>query len=293
MNKKAYFQLLLSLLIFSSLGIIRKNIMMDSTQIIFMRSFIGMISVYLIIKLTGQKIETKNLKGNKKYILLSGMAMGMCWICLFESYKYLDVSLGVLLHYLAPVIIIALSPVIFKEKITISKLIGLLMAITGMVLVNGEPGSSINLKLGIIYGVSGAILYAAQIILSKLVKGVEGLTYMLFQMICAFCFVGVYLVLTQGFVLNIPSFKDLFLLIILGLFHTAIAFYLYYEALRELPAQTAALISYLDPVLALLLAYIILKEKLSYGQMIGATLIILGTMYGQLGDSLRGRKQEG
>lgn len=206
--------------------------------------------------------------------------MGASWIFLFESYRYLDVSLAILLHYTAPIMVILMSPLVLKEKLTKSKILGVILALFGMFLVNSNSGSS------------SAVFYALLLLLNKQIVALPGLVVILFQLLSATVVIFIYMIITKQVIFQIPTTKDLIFLIILGVFHTAIACYLHFESLQGLSAQTVALFGYLDPVLALVWANLILKEELLLIQVVGAVLILFGAIYGQVGDWMFNKKKE-
>lgn len=289
---KSYIQLVITLFIYSTLGIIRKNINMSSTHIIFLRALFGFLTLLIILLIKKEKIEYKKIKHYGVRIFLSGASMGASWIFLFESYRYLDVSLAILLHYTAPIMVILMSPLVLKEKLTKSKILGVILALFGMFLVNSNSGSSSNLKLGIICGILGAVFYALLLLLNKQIVALPGLVVILFQLLSATVVIFIYMIITKQVIFQIPTTKDLIFLIILGVFHTAIACYLHFESLQGLSAQTVALFGYLDPVLALVWANLILKEELLLIQVVGAVLILFGAIYGQVGDWVFNKKKE-
>lgn len=282
--KKSYIQLIISLIIYSTLGIVRKNIDMSSTHIIFFRALFGSITLLVIILFKKEKINFKRVKVEKNKIFLSGIFMAIGWIALFESYKYLDVSFAVLIHYMSPVFVILLSPIVLKEKLTKSKVIGVILALLGMLFVNGSMGENANLQLGIMYGLLGAAFYAFMILTNKKIIGISGLTVILFQLISATFVIFIYMLVTNQMNIKINTKMDLIYLILLGVVHTAVACYLNFEALQKLSAQTVALLGYLDPLFSIIWANLILGEVFTIGHLIGGLLILSGAIYGQIGD---------
>lgn len=282
----AYIKLILAMLIYGSLGIFRKLIDMDSTEIILLRTLIGFITLFIIKLIFNKNFNFIKIKKDLIKILLGGITMSITWILLFESYKYLDISIGVLIHYLSPVVVIMLSVILFKDPLTKNKLIGIICALLGMVLVNSNTGSSINFKLGLTYGLIAAILYGILIIINKGANNLNKLDYTMYQLFIAFLTTCIYMVYNNkgNIYIDIPNKVSLISLFIVGVIHTALACYLHFSSLEKLPVQTAALLSYVDPLSALFFSFIFLNEKLAYIQIIGALLIIIGALYGEVGN---------
>ena len=267
--------LLASMVIFSTIGLVRRYIALPSAAIALGRAWIGALFLILLLLFKRQTPNFRALRKNILPLLLSGIALGFNWIALFEAYNYTSVATATLCYYMAPILLILLSPLFFRERLTPRKLLCVLAALVGITFVSGvlESGlPNIGEAKGILFGLTGAALYATVVILNKKINGVPDLDRTLYQLIIAGITLIPYVILSQP--LPVPTGTDLALLAIAGIIHTGIAYVLYFGALPVLPAQTAALYSYLDPVLAILLSAVILQESITTGNMIGAMLIL-------------------
>lgn len=200
-NYSTYLMFVAGLVIFGSNGIVSSFIGLGSQEIVFWRTLLGMISLLLIFLVTGNKFTFRKYKKDLFYVALSGIAMGTCWLFLFEAYVRIGVGLSSLLYYCGPIIVMALSPILFKEKLTSAKLVGFVAVLAGIVLVNGnvfmEGGSFIGLACG---GVT-MFLYAALVISSKFVEHIDGMEKSFFQVLFSFLTVFIYLLVTS----NVPT----------------------------------------------------------------------------------------
>ena len=282
MKIKAQFKLIISMFIFGSIGLFVKAINMPSSIIVLMRAIIGSLFLALVVAIRKQPINRKSIVNNLPILALSGLIMGASWAFLFETYRCTTVSVATLLYYCAPIIVFLLSPIIFKEPLTWSKILGITSAIIGMVIVNGFGIEGNNPHLGLICGIVSALLYAALMILNKFVKNLSGLESTLAQLIVAAFVMTVYVLLRHEVKWSFSSGLEIFLLIVLGVLHTGIAYYLYFSSMQKLPGQTIAMLSYIDPVSALLFCAIFLNERLSLLQILGTLLILGGTAFSQL-----------
>lgn len=275
-------QFIISMLIFGSIGLFVKAINMPSWIIVLMRTIIGSLFLILVLVVRRQPINRKSILDNLPILALSGLVLGTSWAFLFESYRYTTVSNATLLYYCAPIIVFLFSSFIFKEPLTWSKIAGIAAAIIGMVIVNGFGIEGSDPYLGMIYGIASALLYATLMILNKFIKDLSGLESTLAQLIVAAFVMTAYVLFKQENKWLFGGGLEIFLLMVVGILHTGIACYLYFSSMQQLPGQAIAVLSYIDPVSALLFSAIFLGERLSVIQILGALLILGGTAFSQL-----------
>ncbi len=281
MDKKAFIKYLSALLLFGLNGIVTSRITLSSYEIVFLRTLIG--SILLIILFLGSKgkFHIEKYKKDTMFIVLSGIAMGTSWMFLYEAYQQIGVSLASLLYYCGPVIVMVLSPLIFKEKLTAPKIIGFMIVLAGIVLVNGNAIGDGGNTWGIICGAISAVMYFFMVTLNKQSKKITGMENSVIQLIVSFLIVAVFVGGKQGFVIEIPSNAWIWIWV-LGVVNTGIGCYLYFSPLAKLNVQTIAVCGYLEPLSAVVFAAILLNEKMTIVQVIGAMCIIGGAMMGEL-----------
>lgn len=277
MKSKLYF--IVSMLIFGSIGLIVRGIPLSSAQIALIRGVVG--SIFLII--TGlfmkKKPSFKKIKRNITYLLLSSAALGFNWILLFEAYRNTTITDATLSYYLAPVIVVFLSPFVLKERLTFKKVLCILAAMIGMLLVvgmGGDDGLYNKEVIGICFGLGAALLYALVIIFNKLIKDMNGLETTIIQLAFATLILIPY-VMSQGAIpLSVLNNDAIIRLILVGLLNTGVAYLLYFSSVQKLESQTVAILSYIDPVSALLMSALFMGEKISGMQLLGGMLILGG-----------------
>ncbi len=277
----AYFKYILSLLIFGSNGIVASYILLSSTEIVLSRTLIGSLFLLAIFILRREKPRFEEIKRQWFYLLGSGVSMGLSWMFLFEAYRLIGVSAATLAYYCGPVLVMAAAPFLFQERITKSKVAGIVAVAFGMVLVNRSAFLIDGVSWGLMAGIMSAVLYATMILSNKKVKRLTGLEITLVQLTTAFMVVLLYTLQTQQ---GMPSFSGVNILpiLFLGVVNTGVGCYLYFSSIHELPAQSVAICSYVDPLSALIFSAIILGERLSIVQIAGAILIIGGAAFGEL-----------
>lgn len=273
-----------SMIIFGTIGLFVKNIALSSGEIALSRAVIAtiIIGAFLIIK--KHKISFDRIRKTLPFLLISGFALGFNWIFLFEAYKYTTVSVATLSYYFAPVLVTALCPIIFKEKLSLKKAICFVMSTIGIVLVTGlgDFSSADNNALGIIFGLSAAMFYATVIIMNKFIKSVNGLERTLLQFISSIVVLIPYIIFTGGFhIFSIDSIS-IINLIIIGVLHTGFTYCLYFTSIKDLSGQETAILGYIDPLIAVVLSVTILHEELKLMQIIGGILILGFTLLSEI-----------
>src|SRR5262245_46808998 len=131
-KNRAAFKYIAALLLFGLNGIVASQISLSSYEIVFTRTLIGALFLVVIFVISRQAVRFGRNKRHSLYLVISGAAMGASWVFLFEAYKQTGVSTATLAYYCGPVIVMILSPILFKEKLTAVKLIGFLAVVLGM-----------------------------------------------------------------------------------------------------------------------------------------------------------------
>ncbi len=270
-----------SMVIFGTNGLIVANISLGSAEIVLMRTFLGSLFLLAIV-LVKRSFSFADLKADLIPATIGGAALGLNWVLLFSAYRSAGVGLSTLTYYCGPIIVLALSPVLFKEKLTWNKLLAIAAVAVGMFCITGdiEPGSDV--QTGILFGGGAALLYASLIVANKRVKRLSGLNCAMYELIVAFFVVLIYLVASNVKLPVIPAAEDIVWVLVIGLVNTGLAYYLYFSSLQKLPGQTVALVCYIDPLTALLVSGAFLGEKLLGVQIAGAVLILGGACLGEL-----------
>lgn len=282
-HKNAKSMMIASMAIFGTLGVFTRNITVTSGELALYRAVlaISLIAVYLVC--TKQNINLKASKKELVLLLFSGAAIGINWILLFEAYKYTTISAATLSYYFAPVIVTVICPILFHEKLTGKQIFCFIMSTLGLIMITGT--SNIRDKrdfIGILFGISAAIFYAAVIILNKFIRNIDGIHRTFLQFLSAIIILVPYVLLTSGIHLGNLDIKGWGNLLIVGLFHTGITYCMYFSSLKELAGQEASILSYIDPLVAVLISVLILGETMSIAQAIGGVLILGFTLWNEL-----------
>ena len=269
---------------FGTLGPFVRNIAVSSGELALYRAVMAAVLLAGYLRLSKQRLNLKELKRELPLLLFSGMAMGINWILLFEAYKYTTVSVATLSYYFAPVLVTLVCPLLFAEKMGPKQWICFAMSTLGIVLITGIgdlSGGSNHMK-GILFGLGAAVFYAAVILLNKFIKGVAGIQRTFLQFLAAILILIPYVAFSGGMTLQRLDALGWICLLIVGLIHTGITYCLYFSALKELPGQEAAILSYIDPLVAVLISVFVLGEQMTAVQLIGGALILGFTLWNEI-----------
>ena len=281
MMKKEKSMLLLSMVIFGTIGLLRRYIPCSSGFLALTRAVIGAVFLLILVRMKKQKPNLTAIRKNGLLLILSGAALGFNWIFLFDSYNHTSVATATVCYYLAPILVILLSPVLFKEKLTRRQRIGAICAMTGLIAVSGLLDTGLpgwEEWKGICFGLAAAVLYACVMILNKKLRSIGPYDKTISQLFLAAAVMLPYVLLTEhpGQIQLVPG--SFFLLLVAGIVHTGIAYWLYFGSMAALTAQTVALYSYLDPIVAIVLSLVVLKEPMTPIAAIGS-LLVLGSAF--------------
>ena len=281
---KSKISLVLAMIIFGTIGIFVKSIPLSSEIIAGIRGLVGVGFLYLFTLIKKGSLSQKAIISNLKILIWSGILIGANWIFLFESYSYTTIATATLCYYLAPVFIILMSPIFLKENLTLKKIICVLIALIGMTFVSGvfKGGLDISQIKGVLYGIIAAFLYADVIILNKKLKNIDAYDMTIVQLAVAGLTVLPYAVFSGKIVKGSVSSTGIIFLILIAIVHTGICYAIYFGAIKNLKAQTVAIFSYIDPVVAILLSSILLNEQMDTYGIIGATLILGATFISEM-----------
>lgn len=267
---------LVSLLIVGSIGALRRSIPLSSGLLAFFRGLIGALALALYASISAQK-HFHRLPGKTLLLMaLSGAVLGINWMLLFEAYRYTTVAVATLCYYMEPILLLLLAPLLFGERLTARKACCAVCALIGMLLVSGvsRAGWSGTQLRGVAFGLSAAVFYALVVILNKKLPGVDVYEKTVLQLGFAALVMLPYLLITEDLSALSIGTPLLWRLLLIGVVYTGLVYALYFGSMDGLRAQTIALLSYLDPVVALLVSALYLHEPMTLRAALGAVLIL-------------------
>ncbi|WP_026678533.1 DMT family transporter [Fictibacillus gelatini] len=276
---KSNIQFILSMIIFGTIGLIVRYIDLSSSETALLSSSIGCLFLMFVFLVMKKSIPWKLVKANAFVLFLSGIALGGNWIFLYQSYNYTTVTNATLVYYFAPVVVMILSPMILKEKLSIKKIVCIGVAIVDMILIvgNGISSSGKGDLLGILFGLVAAAFYAALMLLNKFIQNMAKLEITIIQLGTTALLLLPYVLFTEGFSILGVSRSSIPFIILLGIVNTGIGFWLFFSGMQNLKGQSIAMLSYVDPFVAILISGVILQEQMTIIQMLGGALLLGST----------------
>lgn len=280
---KSKLQFALSMAVFGTIPLFVRNIPVSSATLALLRAVIAAAFLLIFRTVTRNPVRFRQMGKDAVPLFLSGAAMGFNWILLFEAYKYTTVSVATLSYYFAPVIVTVVSAFLFREKLTLKQALCFVGSTVGLVLVIGlnnlTGGASMK---GVAFGLGAAVLYATVILLNKRIKNVGGIDRTVLQFLAAAIVLTPYLLVTEGFHMESMTAIGWVNLAIVGLFHTGVTYALYFSSLRDMRGQEAAILSYIDPLIACIISFAVLHEPTTALQLIGGAMILGFTLLNEV-----------
>lgn len=285
-SNKARLQLIFTMLLFGTIGTLSRYIDMPSSIICLGRAFFGVLIILLMLALRKERPDAEAIGRNKWWLLLSSTLMCVNWICQFEAFKYTTIATSTLCYYMEPVFYILAGAVVLNEKITIKKAACVMIAFCGMILVSGviQTGFKLSELKGVLFGVAGGFFYAMVVLINKCMKDISPVNTTITQLALVSVIMLPYSAATGAFGAASVTTTGIICLLVLGFLHTGIGYIIYFDAVNKLPAQTVGILSYIDPVEAVLLSAFFLREPISVFTIVGAVMILGAAAYSELSE---------
>lgn len=280
MKNMAKFKLCVAMVIFSTIGLLRKPLNISSGWIAFIRALLGAIILWIVKFYRHEKWDWQPIQKQFLLLCISGILLGGNWVMLFESVRYTYVSIATMCYYMAPVFMLILARMFFKEQIGLYKSFCMLVAFLGMILVSGIFDVRSIQGFGVLYGLASAFMYACVVCLNRKMKWISPNDRTLLQLSIAALTLFPYLLIQKQAIGDLNGYSIL-ILIIAGCIHTGLAYVLYFGAVDQLDSSTVAILSYIDPILAILLSTLFLNETLSIWQWFGVACVIGGMFFSE------------
>lgn len=282
---RARLALIGSMCIWGTIGLVRRFLPVPSGFLAMARGLLGAAFLLLLVRLRGGRLSREAIRANGWRLLGSGAMIGFNWILLFEAYRYTTVAIAELCYYMAPVFILIAAPFVLRERLTLRKLLCVASALLGIALVSNlvQTGfSGVGEWRGVLFGLAAAVLYACVVLLNKQIRDIDAYDKTIVQIGVAGAVLIPYVLLAEK--LSAIEFTPtvVILLLVAGLLHTGVAYALYFGSMDALPAHSLALLGYLDPVIAVLLSALLLREPMSLLQALGAVLVLCAAIVAEL-----------
>lgn len=292
---RARLALIGSMCIWGTIGLTRRFLPVPSGFLAMTRGILGAALLLLLLRLRGGKLSRGAIRANGWKLLVSGAMIGFNWILLFEAYRYTTVAIAEVCYEMAPVFILLAAPFVLQERLTLRRLFCVAAALAGVTFVSGLNTAGFSLDTnwrGVLLGLAAAVLYALVVLLNKQIRNISAFDKTIVQIGSAGVVLIPYVLLTEDISAVEFTPSVVALLLVVGLVHTGLAYALYFGSMDVLPAHTLALMSYLDPVLAILFSALLLREPMSPAQAFGAALILGAAIVAELPEKTQSLQEE-
>jgi len=278
MNISAIIKLSISMAIFGSIGFFTIHTGIPAVELVFVRCIFATLFLSAMWYLTGGH---KTEAWSKKEVLqtcLCGVFLVLNWVFLFKAFEVMSISITISIYNLAPIFVLLLGTLFLKEKMTVQGLLATLVCFIGSILIIGiDNFQSFNqlINSGVVWALLSAICYALTMITSKTIQALSPYSMTFIQttigilMLLPFCDITVFNGLTTS---------NWIYIIGTGLIHTGFVYYLFFDSVRNLPTFLVSVLTFVDPVVAILLDIVILSFSPTLLQALGI-LLIFGSIY--------------
>ena len=287
-TSKAKMLLASAFFIWGSIGIFVKMIPLNSGVVAFDRSLVGMLFLICVKAFMHKKIDMNGMKGKFLELCINGALLGVNWILLFESYNYTSVATSTICYNLGPMLVVLVSPLVFKEKLTVVKLLCVATALFGVVCVSGvfeQSGVYSPDLIGVALGVGAAVVYAITVVINKRLDKIDPIDKAVTQFASSTVVMFIYCLFTTKASELEFSLQTIILLIVVGVVHTGVTYTLYFKSLPNVTSQNVAIFAYIDPVVAVVLSALILREEMTVSTIVGAVLVIVSALFSEIYDN--------
>ncbi|MBO2516257.1 MAG: EamA family transporter [Clostridiales bacterium] len=282
--KKAKIEYITAVLLYGTIGLLVQFINAESEFIVLCRGIIGTATILIFMTARKQRVDLEGIRRNFMLLTLSGVCLGLNWIFLFIAYQITTIAVASLCNYMAPIIVIALSPLVLKEKLTLKKSLCVAVAFAGIVLVSELLEGDIrdvNLP-GIAMGLLAAAAFVGIVLCNKKIGKIEPMSKSAYQLLVSAAVVLPYVLIKNGGIPFVTEARSIILILILGIVQTGIAYIFYFGGMGVLPVQSVAILGYLEPVVTVLTGVVILRQHISHFGILGAVLILGAAVYSEI-----------
>jgi len=273
-KKQSLFEIHVAVILFGLAGLFGKWLFLSPLIIVLGRVFFASLALLLFFLLSKQNIRISPTKNHALFVLL-GFILAVHWAAFFQSIQISTVAVGLLSYSSFPVFTAFLEPLFFKEKIEMSAIFYAFLCVIGIFLIIPRFDLNNSVYQGVLWGLFAGFTFSILTILNrKLSKRYSSLLITFYQDFWATLFLFPFFFIMHP---RLDS-RDILLLLILGIFCTALSHSLFIKGMRHIKAQTAAIISSLEPVYGIIMALLILNEVPSMRVVLGG-IVILGTTF--------------
>lgn len=278
----ARIKLVLAMALMGTIGIFTKNIPLQSHSIALLRAVFAAVTLGIYLLVTRPKLQLRAVAKDLTLLILSGACLGLNWTFLFEAYNHIPYSVATLCDYFTPVVVMVLAPIVFKEKLTLRQVGCFFAATVGLVLLIGV-GSGEPVKLhGVLIGLTGMLFYVPVMLINKALGHISSIWRTFLQFVTAAALLLLIAPMTGSADFSQMTAFGWCNAAIIGVVHTAVIYRICFSSLAKLPGQEGAILTYADPLVAMLVSVFVMHETITATQILGAVLLLGFTLLNEL-----------
>lgn len=271
-----------AVILYGTIGMFLRYVRLPSEAVAMCRGVIGSVFILAYLKIKKSRLDKKAIRQNLPWLFLSGVCLGLNWIFLFAAYTRTTVAVASLCNYMAPMIVILVSPALLREKLDRRRLLCVPAAFIGILLVSDVPGGKAGSLTGVLLGLAAALCFVCIVLCNRKLKGISAMDKSVVQLALSALTILPYVLWNNKGKVFSPDAVSILVVLMLGVVHTGFAYCLYFSGMGALPVQTVALLGYLEPVVSVLCSVFFLGEALSVWGWIGVALILAAAVVSEL-----------
>ncbi|XTZ40240.1 DMT family transporter [Salmonella enterica] len=276
--QKGVWQMSLAMVISGSIGAFVLLSGLPVIDVVFWRCLIGAIALFIFIRMSNQPLG-KVPRALLTLAIIGGIALVINWLLLFAAYSHISMGLATVVYNTQPFMLVLMS-MLLGERVALVKWGWLLLAFSGVVLLllselnhsNGAWLAGIALALG------AAFFYAVTALITRRLQTLPAQHIAFIQVLT-----GIVILLPM---VNRPTFNGTFpwdILLTLGIVHTGVMYQLLYSAIQKLPTPLTGSLSFIYPLVAVVIDYLVFDHTLNTVQLAGGLIILLAAAGNNLG----------
>ncbi|MDA3903381.1 MAG: DMT family transporter [Desulfuromusa sp.] len=270
--------LYLAIFLLALTGLFAKLIPLDAISIIQLRGMVAATGLALFSLLQKRNFRLPGIRAYAGVYAL-GLLLGVHWVTFFHAMQISSVAVGMLALFSYPMITILLEPLFSRQRIKPGDIVAGVIMFAGLVVMVGQDLNDLQgpVAQGVLWGVFSALLFALRNLFQKYhFNHVTSDSLMFHQVVSVALMLAVFVDYPA---VRLLAAADFFKLVLLGILSTAVAHTLLSFSLKQLSAKSTAIISCMQPVIATLLAWYVVKEMPGASILIGGGLVLSVAAY--------------
>ena len=263
-----------AVILYGTIGMFLRYVHAPSELVALCRGIIGAAFIFLYRLLQGQQPDRSAIRKALPLLIFSGVCLGLNWIFLFAAYIRTTVAVASLCNYLAPAVVILITPAVLRERLDLRKIPFVLLALAGILLVSGVWEDGGGDTAGVLLGLAAAVFFVLLVVCNRKLKAVPALDRAMIQLAVSAAAILPYVLIRNWGTMPELDLRSWGIILMLGIVHTGLAYCFYFSGMGSLPVQTVAILGYLEPVVSVLCSVLFLREPLSLPGWIGAFLVL-------------------